>query len=571
MALFRLIFCLTMIGLITVPEVAEASKRRPTIGYVDRSGRVVEAAEWEGGSTIFRGDWVAVSRGGKAGYLNLRTRAFTGLIFDQVGSAEPDRELFSFGPEPVRIDGQWGYTNQVGETVILPRFAEAESFGQDGLAIVKIADPSGFGLQTGMIDRQGRWAVQPRAYQILRRFDASGLAVFMSNGKFGAIDRNGIEIIPPKFGALGNFAENGLAPATLSGHYGADFTGLWGYIDRTGKFVIPEQFTYAGSFQTEPMDGGVSAPPGFARVSMSSREMGYIDASGRVVTRFPANVVVWGVASNNLARFQDITTARYGFVHAVSGEIVIPARFDQVGGFDDEGLAYVLADGKAGYIGKDGQWVIEPRFQSAYDFDAYGNAQVGENGQSKLIDREGNDIALLTHRENFYHQNSAFAAFTVYPGREDAPTASFGDWALDSTLYEMGRTPIIHGPNPVGNVRLNFVCGDIRMQIKSEGYEVFLTTEQGVQEDPDITFSDWKASMPENAHGALNVFASQLNGRAGLVVSKDGQTGSTQPAVDMRAAQIARSSCLAKLVSSESDLEQALAAMRARLREQNAP
>ena len=541
------------------------------IGYVDRTGEVIEAAEWEGGSTIFRGDWVAVSRGGKAGYLNLRTRAFTGLIFDEVGSAGLDRELFSFGPEPVRVDGQWGYANQVGETVIVPRFARAEPFGQDGLATVKIADPSGFGLQTGMIDLEGRWVIEPRAYQILRRFDASGLAVFMRDGKFGAIDRQGVEVIPPKFGALGNFADNGLAPATLSGHYGADSTGLWGYIDRTGEFVISEQFTYAGSFQTGPMDGGISAPAGLARVSFSAHEMGYIDPSGRIVTRFPANVTVWGVASNNLARFQDSNTARYGFVDAVSGEIVIPARFDQVGGFDDDGLAYVTLDGKAGYIGNDGQWVIEPRFESAYNFDAFGHAQVVENGQAKLIDREGNEVALLTHRESFYYQNSTFAAFTVYPGREDAPTSYFGGWALDSTLYEMGRTPLIHGPNPVGNVKLNYVCDDIRMQIKSEGYEVFLTTDQGRRDDPDMTFSDWRASVPVSADDALDVFANQLNGRAGLVVSKDGQTGSTQPAVDTRAAQIARSNCLAKLVSSEADLEQALAAMRARLREQNAP
>jgi hypothetical protein len=189
MTLFRLILCLAIVAQLALPETTEAAPRRPTIGYVDRNGQVVEAAEWEGGSTIFRGDWVAVSRGGKAGYLNLRTRAFTGLIFDEVRSAGPEWELFSFGPEPVRIDGQWGYANQAGETVILPRFAQAESFSPDGLATVKVADPSGFGLRTGMIDGEGRWVIEPRAYQILRRFDASELAVFMRNDKFGAIDR----------------------------------------------------------------------------------------------------------------------------------------------------------------------------------------------------------------------------------------------------------------------------------------------------------------------------------------------------------------------------------------------
>ena len=61
--------------LVSTGGEAQTLRRVPLTGYVDRTGQVVEPAKWEAGSTIFCGDWVAVRRGGKTGYLNLRTRA----------------------------------------------------------------------------------------------------------------------------------------------------------------------------------------------------------------------------------------------------------------------------------------------------------------------------------------------------------------------------------------------------------------------------------------------------------------------------------------------------------------
>jgi len=106
---------------------AQAPRRIPLTGYVDRSGSLIEPAVWETGSTLFKGDWVAVSRKGKSGYLNLRTRATTGLIFDGVADARYDHALFSHGPEPVKVGTLWGYADEKGQIVIEPRFASYAS------------------------------------------------------------------------------------------------------------------------------------------------------------------------------------------------------------------------------------------------------------------------------------------------------------------------------------------------------------------------------------------------------------------------------------------------------------
>lgn len=562
----RLAFAIAL--LVSTAAEAQAPRRFPLTGYVDRTGRVIDPATWEAGSSLFKGDWVAVRRGGKAGYLNLRTRATTGLIFDSTADASYDRALFAHGPEPVLIGTQWGYADEAGRIVIAPRFAGAQGFDADGLAIVKLRDPTGSGQSSGMIDRTGRIVVEPR-YDIIRPFRGAPLTGVSRAGRFGAVDRTGREVIPLRFGGIGAFAANGLAPATLNGGYGKD-DSRWGYIDRTGRFVIPERFLYAGNFTGDRADGGIDAPAGLARVALGPNEVGYIDSTGALVTRFAPGVIAWGVGPNGLVRFQDMATARYGFADARTGAIVIPARFAQVGGFDDHGLAAATEGGRAGYIRADGQWAFPPRFTSTYDFDPLGQAQVVEDGQSRLIDRSGKVLATLSHGERFFLQDSEFAAFRVFPGQEDAPTQRFGGWTLDATLYAVPETPSLM-PSPTGRVRLGFATEDglVRWRIETEGWEITLANEVGPVAAPDVTRQDRLAALPADAEALLGLLVGQMDGAAFSIASQP-PGGPAQAAQAERAAGIAANHAgyRAQLRASAPDLARALAAMRARITEQ---
>ena len=53
---------------------------------------------------------------------------------------------------------------------------------------------------------------------------------------------------------------------------------------------------------------------------------------------------------------------KWGYAN-ISGEIVIPCRFEEAG-FFDEGPAAVKLNGKWGYIDEKGNMVVEPKYQA---------------------------------------------------------------------------------------------------------------------------------------------------------------------------------------------------------------
>lgn len=563
-------FALTLALLLATIAQAQVAPRVPLTGYVDRTGKVVEPATWEAASTLFHGDWVAVRRGGKAGFLNLRTRATTGLTFDEVGDPSIDRALFAHGAEPVRVGDQWGYADEKGRIVITPRFAAAREFSGDGLAIVQVRDSANSDLSMGMIDKAGRIVIEPR-YNFIRPFHGGALTSVSRAGRFGVIDRTGNEIVPLRFGGIGIFAANGLAPATVLGGYGQGNDGRWGYIDRTGRFVIPERFSSAGNFTDGSADQEIDAPVGLARVALGPLEVAYIDSTGTVVTRFAPGMIARGVGPNGLVRFQDVSNARYGFADAKTGTIVIPARFAQASDFDSQGLAAAQEGERAGYIRADGQWAFSPRFTSTSSFDAVGQAQVVEGGRSELIDRSGKVLATLTHGESFYYQRSDFAAFRVFPGQEEAQTQRFGSWALDTTLYGVPKTPSMM-PSPTGNVRLSFASDDglVRWRIETEGWVVTLHNEEGPVGSPDVIRQDRLAELPADADALIAMLVRQSEGQSASSMTIGPASADAQAAQAERGARIAanRAKNLAELRTSAPYLAVALTEMRARVSDQ---
>jgi hypothetical protein len=541
---------------------AQVAPRGPLVGYVDRTGTVTEPATYEGGSLMFRGDWVAVSRGGKAGYLNLRTRATTGLVFDQVAD-DYQRVLFAHGPEPVRVGGKWGYADESGAVVIAPAWDEARGFAPDGLAIVANGSPRRFGF----VDRAGRVVVEPK-YDLLWHH-AGGMAGFRKGALFGALDRDGREAIPARFGWLGRFGDNGRAPATLKGSITAR-DHLFGYVDRTGRFVIPETFVHAGSFHPTKADGGMDAPDGLAKVLLKSGGAAYINSAGEVVTRFPAGINVWGVGANGLARFQDPSTGRYGFADR-SGAIRIPARFEQAGGFDVHGLSSAQENNKAGYIDGSGAWAIAPRFTGAGSFDGFGQAQAVEGTQGVLIDRAGKVVATVPRGVNFYWQESGYAAFRTYPQQVDYPPERFGAWRLDRVLYAVPETASLT-PTATGRIALTLETPDglLRFHVRTEGWGVELFSEQGPAGDPDVTRSSRLGAQVPRAQAVIAHFAEQLTGTPRFSIAMTPAEPGKQAAQRQRlaAANAKKAEHVALLRASTPDLERAIAAMRARVAEQ---
>ena len=140
-----------------------------------------------------------------------------------------------------------------------------------------------------------------------RTADENGLWGFMENGRW---------VIEPKYDDVGEFSNN-MAAVCMA--------GKWGYVNRDGVQVIPYKFEYAGEFTSH-----------LAPVSMMGK-FGYVDKRGNVVIPYKfdgARPFHEGYAAVSIA-------GKWGFID-VDGNQTIPFKFAQVADFS-EGLAGVFS------------------------------------------------------------------------------------------------------------------------------------------------------------------------------------------------------------------------------------
>ena len=198
-------------------------------GYVNQGGGVVIKPQF-GEAKSFSKGWASVRidssfRGGsssKYGAINREGKFFLGVKY------------FSEGLSPAKIDGNWGYINQVGEIVIEPQFDDAGHFSEglgrwpavEGLAGVRI------GYKWGYINREGEFFSNEVSF-------SEGLARVRIGNKWGYINQISEIVIKPQFDDAGDFSE-GLSPVKIGGKYG--------YINQIGEIVIKPQFDDAGIF-----------------------------------------------------------------------------------------------------------------------------------------------------------------------------------------------------------------------------------------------------------------------------------------------------------------------------------
>lgn len=220
--------------------------------------------------------------------------------------------------------GLYGFINKKGTYVIPPTYVLASSFSE-GIAIV--TEPGGY-LQG--IDKKGKVLFTCEMAQRLGDFH-DGVAVFMSlEGKYGAIDRKGNEVIAPTSAFIDSFSD-GLAAFQ-------DERGQYGFIDKKGQYVINPQFAEVSRFAN-----------GLAVVSNGSK---------------------------------------YGFIDK-KGHYVINPQFDYAEPFS-EGVALVAQGFSCGYIDTKGQYVINPQFRLSTSFrDGIAIAISGEGGLCGMMDKSG--------------------------------------------------------------------------------------------------------------------------------------------------------------------------------------
>jgi len=204
---------------------------------------------------------------GKWGFIDTNGNLAIG---DQFSGVEP----FSDGLALFWNEDGIGFIDTGGNIVIEPRFQEAGWFSE-GRVVVTLREASG-GLVWGYVDTEGDWVVGPEDFtgehllinqcyfsEGLARFqnrfvDREGRTVIERGGypfsegfalislqgedgslRYGFIDREGNQVIEPRFEFADSFSE-GLALVKVEGKYG--------FIDESGEFVIEPVYSNALSF-----------------------------------------------------------------------------------------------------------------------------------------------------------------------------------------------------------------------------------------------------------------------------------------------------------------------------------
>jgi hypothetical protein len=202
-------------------------------GFIDTSGRQVIPCRYESVRDFSEG-FAAVELNGRWNFIDKTDRL---LLTEWV---EVTAWGFSEGLAAVRKNGLWGYIDTRGTFVIPPRFSYISPFDSGRAVVSERDDPS------RIIDTTGRF-VTGKTYPWMSRY-SEGLA-FVQEGegfqRFRCIDIQG---------------ETVLSPDKLTGlHWASDFEqGLalvlseekYGYINRSGDVVIKPQFVQAEDFSS---------------------------------------------------------------------------------------------------------------------------------------------------------------------------------------------------------------------------------------------------------------------------------------------------------------------------------
>lgn len=273
---------------------------------------------------------------------------------------------------PVRKDSLWGFMTRSGRIIINPKYAEV-GFFNEGLAVV-----SNFDGKWGYVDKDGIEAI-PLVYDYIFGDFHNGLSDFYIDEKCGYINKNNVVVIPATFEQCYPFISE------VAQVYNEDEHSV-SLINKKGDFIIDKgQYSdnqlwipknpYPYSIKNQTGQGRTNAigdtiiPPIYEVTGnfMERRSIvklngkwGFYDDQGNLIQEPKFDDLQHFYEGLSLFKLNN----KYGFIDK-HGEIVIPAKFEKGNRFFN-GLAEVQLNGKSGFINKKGEFVIEPRFEFSY-------------------------------------------------------------------------------------------------------------------------------------------------------------------------------------------------------------
>ena len=205
-------------------------------------------------------------------------------------------------------------------------------------------------------------------------------AMIKKGRKYGFIDTQGQEVVPPIYSGIWYFGE-----------YKEDWAmvkqkGKYGFIDIKGQEVVPLIYSSIENFGEYKED--------WAKVKKKGN-YGFIDTQGqKVVPTIYSSISYFGEYKEDWAMVKK--DGKYGFIDT-KGKEVVPLIYSGIWYFGEykKDWAMVKKDGKYGFIDTKGQEVVPPIYSSIEYFGEYKEdwAKVKKDGEYRFIDTTGKEVS----------------------------------------------------------------------------------------------------------------------------------------------------------------------------------
>lgn len=331
-------------------------------GYKNSKGKVIIPAQYDDAQGFYNGV-AKVSKNELYGLINFKGKVIVPLQYSE-GMAS--KGLLDFEGNSVAIH----YKVIKDENKVKPT---DEDYDFD-LVSVKL----------GLIDRKGKWVVEP-VYQEIRRLSYGGFVEVSKGDNEGLFDRTGKQVLPCEFAFIKQDRKSGFV-------FGSHLKGYTTVVDNNGKVLYPDKF---GEVQwANHQHLGASLPK-------ASKKFGIFSIKGNAIIAPKYSKVrdfSEGFAAVRTGTNQDILHdnasdkiilhERWGFVDK-TGKEVVPIVYHEVANFS-EGFSVIGTTKKSvvvslrfkyGLINKNGKVVIQPQFKRTSKKVSEGLWAVGtENG-----------------------------------------------------------------------------------------------------------------------------------------------------------------------------------------------
>ncbi|HSU29472.1 MAG TPA: WG repeat-containing protein [Chitinophagaceae bacterium] len=209
-----------------------------------------------------------------------------------------------------------------------------------------------------------------------------GMFGFEKGGKFGYMDKNEKEVIPPIYSYENETLK--VIPSFIRGYVRLKKDGKYGILDKTGKVIFPFEYETLAIYPLLSNHVSVSRKDG------GNTFYGIMNMQNKVV--LPTEYDEISADSNMIIIKQ---AGKYGLSDA-SGKITITPSFNTLISYPREGILKAEKDGKYGFVDINGNWLFQKE-KSVYILLGAANGLIlcQVNNKYGYLDKKGNE-AIIT-------------------------------------------------------------------------------------------------------------------------------------------------------------------------------